>query len=416
MVMILVLVLVALLLIVALAVITGANTSAQSATAVSIKYRVLNAAEGATNNALDDLVKNPAEPDGKRLSGTLNGVNWVAWIRKNNLLGTASVVYQDPPNPDITVPAGSAYITGSGSENGGHTTSVDAMVQASPPLSLPPGAMSANRDIVDLGAMAITADPLDLFKQDADIHANRNISGSSSVVQGRTFAVGTDDLPGFDGKTNPGASAVPFPLPSEVTEATRTASLSALAGTQLTPAQIQQAGTQTYTGNVYVNGDLVVDSSTITFAQGSYVYVNGDLCISGVGQVNDFNTGQNEIVVSGTVQVANSGQYATSSGQNTLMLVLGIDNATDPQPCSASNVHAVDYNMSATSSDSIGTIYAANGSIDLTGIGSVIGVVDAGNDVLIQGSNTTQGFEYNLAQAKTSMNTGTLAFQSYIEY
>jgi len=96
--------------------------------------------------------------------------------------------------------------------------------------------------------------------------------------------------------------------------------------------------------------------------------------------------------------------------------VLGIDNATSPQPCSAANLHAVDFQMSSSSSDSIGTIYAANGSIDLSGFGSIAGVVDAGSDILIEGSNTKQGLQYSIAQSKTALNTGTLAFQSYIEY
>src|ERR1700730_9073333 len=128
MVMILVLVLVALLLIVALAVITGANNAAQSATAVSIKYRVLNAAEGAANSALDDLSRNPAEQDDTHLTGVLNGAAWDAWIRKNELLGGGDT-YNDPvTGKAITVPAGMAYLYGVASENGGHTTFVAAIV------------------------------------------------------------------------------------------------------------------------------------------------------------------------------------------------------------------------------------------------------------------------------------------------
>jgi type II secretory pathway pseudopilin PulG len=418
MIMILVLVLVALLLIIALAVITGSNTAAQSATAVSIKYRVLNAAEGATNSALDDLVRNPAEKDGTHLSGSLNGANWDAYIRLNNFLGTRSKQYTDPTSGTIDVPVGSAYITGTASEDGGHTTSVDAMIGQGPPLTLPPGAINAVRDVVDSGVMAINTDPSDLFNlHDADVHANRDIQGNtSSVVQGDTFAVGTDQLTGADNTTHPGAAAVAFPLSTAIDEATRTANLSALAGLQLTPAQIQQAGTQTYKGNVYVNGDLVVDSSTITFAQGTYVYVNGNLCISGTGQVNDFNAVPNEIVVAGNVEIANGGGYAIDPARNTLMLVLGLDNATDPTPCSSTNTHAVDFTMGAASPDPIGTIYAANGSIDLTGSSSIVGALDAGKDIILNGSNAKTGMQYSLQQGATTLNTGTLTFESYIEY
>src|SRR5580700_3720933 len=89
---ILVLVFVALLLIVALAMIAGSNSAIESATAVSIKYRVLNAAEGAANVALNDVASNPAEPSGTDIKGSLNGVAYDAWIRANNLLNGASTV------------------------------------------------------------------------------------------------------------------------------------------------------------------------------------------------------------------------------------------------------------------------------------------------------------------------------------
>src|ERR1700730_9405445 len=121
MVMILVLVLVALLLIVALAVITGSNNAAASATAVSIKYRVLNSAEGAANYALNDLAANPLEAPNTHLRGSLNGAAWDALILANNLTGGQTQVTDPATGLPVDVPAGHAYVYGVAAEKRGHT-------------------------------------------------------------------------------------------------------------------------------------------------------------------------------------------------------------------------------------------------------------------------------------------------------
>jgi hypothetical protein len=420
MVMILVLVLVALLLIVALAVITGSNNAALSATAVSVKYRVLNSAEGGANSALDDLAQNPAEADNKHLAGSLNGAQWDAYIRVNNLLSNNGATYYDPvTGKKIDVPAHAAYLYGyaSDSDTGGHKTYVEAIAVPGPPLTLPSGVINAGRDILDLAPMAINSDPLDKKIDDADVHANNNITGQlSTVVQGATFAVGSDDLMGAAGRF-PNSPAVSFPSASQISQTVRTANLSALAGTVLTPAQIAQNGTHTYSGNVYIGGDLDVGSNAVTFSGGKYVYVDGNLCLTANGgQVNDFNSIPNEIVVAGNVEVA-GGTYGIIAGQNTLMIVLGNDdNSTTPCAGQRTNAHAVDFATVASLPSPIGTIYAANGSIEITGPGAVAGVLDAGTDIRILGTNQKLGMQYDLQQANTTMNTGTLTYESYIEY
>jgi hypothetical protein len=415
MVLILVLVLVALLLIVALAVIAGSNGAASSTTAVSIKYRVLNAAEGAANSALDDLVRNPAESNNTHLTGTLNGEQWDAWIRANNLLSNNPTSYTDPATgKSISVPSHTAYLYGVAADNGGHTTYVEAIAAPAPPLTMPSGALNAAVDVLDNGPMAITSDPTDTNNpDDADVHANRDILGSATKVQGATYALRTDDLPAVMGE-HTGTTTANFPSAPQVSEAVRTANLSALAGQQYTGDQIAQTGTHTYTGNVYVNGDLRLSSSTVTFALGNYVYINGNLCLTGAGQLSDLNGPTTEIVVSGNVEIANGGVYQTAPGQNTLMIVLGLDGPANP--CSSTNLHAVDFQAMLTAPAPIGTIFAPNGSIDLTGDGALSGAFDAGDDLIIEGTNTNQGMQYDIKQASTTINTGTLTFQSYIEY
>ncbi|HXW75865.1 MAG TPA: hypothetical protein VEJ20_00480 [Candidatus Eremiobacteraceae bacterium] len=411
MVLILVLVLVALLLIVALAIVAASNSAGQSTTMVSEKYRVLNSAEGAENLALNDLESNPTEVNGAHFSGSINGVNYDSWVESNNLSNSGTATATDPGSGNtIVVPNNSAYIYGVAADQGGHTTYVEAIAGPAPPLALPPGAVNAGHDIQDISPMPIMqSDPL--HQNNANLFANNNILvfGQPSTVQGATSAVGNDELTGAAG-TYSNQSPVRFPLPVEVSLAANNAQLIAQGGSTYTGAQIAQNGTQQYNGNVYVNGNLAINSGTVTFAQGTYVYVNGNLCLSGNGQVVDANSSSSEFVVSGNVEVSGGAGYSASPGQNTLMLVLGSDAAQ--QPCDTNNTHAIDLTMSGT--NPIGTIYAANGSVALMGGGYITGAVDAGQGVLLEGTGT--GMQYDLAQADTTMNTGTLTYNSYFEH
>lgn len=418
MVFILVLVLIALLLIVALALIAGSNTAGQAATAVSIKYRVLNSAEGAENVALDAVASNPGIKSDTHLTGSLNGVAYDAWVVLNNIQNGLSAPSTDPATgKQISVPAHSAFLYGTGAENGGHTVFVEAIAVPVSPLTLPQGVMNAGNDISDMTTAPINQSGNLLTLNDANMHAGRdiNVSGAPSPVQGETFAQRNDNLPGADGNTHPGSALPPFPTGPQVSEAARTARLSALTGLVLDPTQIVAGSTNTYTGNVYVNGNLRVDSGSITFSQGTYVYINGNLCVDG-GAIANANTGTTEFVVSGNVEVSGSGSYTAMGGENSLMLVLGQDAATSTA-CSSTNLHAVDFQVNGPGATPIGTIYAANGSIELTGPGSFFGAVDAGTDVLFDITDTKKNdIQYDAAQASTTLNTGTLTYSSYIEY
>ncbi len=419
-VMMLVLILVALLLIVALAVIAGSNTATLSASAVSIKYRVLNTAEGAANQALDGLVRNPGAPNGTHLRGRLNNVPWDAYIGWNNLGKPGGQSFTDPvTGQTVTMPTNSAYIYGSATDDGGRKTTIEAIVEPTLPLQMPKGALNAGGDIHDLGAMAINADTGDTTPNDANVSALGSIFTDQApppTVQGDTAAGGnTNQLPGADGNAPTNVrDAVTLPTPTQIAQATRTAALISQAGLVLTPDQLQQsaAGGHAFSGNVYVTGDVTIGSTPITFNQGTYVYINGNLCIASGGSLSDLNSGQNEIVVAGDVFVQNGGTYQIAPGNNTLMIVLGSDGASTP----CNNTHAVDIVLTNDAMPPFGTIFAANGSIDLSGGGSVIGAFDASRDLILEGSNAKVGMQYDAQQAATSLYTGTLGFQSYIEY
>lgn len=404
---------IALLLIIAILVITGAFNAGSSAQAVGAKYGVLNSAEAAANLALNSLAEDPTLPVGC-VSGTLNGATNRSCIGLNNL---------GNPNPNpatdyasgqvFIVPANSAYIYGEATKDNNRKVYVEAIAQPAPPLPLPGGAINAVHDVNDLTTQPINADPL--YGSDADIHANNNINvtGPGSKVQGNTYAVGIDQLPGASGTVNSGQPPVRFPNTVQVSQAAQNALLLAKAGTQYSGAQILSNGTKTYTGNTYINGDVSLTSTTVTFASGSAVYINGNLCVNGTASLMNADSSQGVMVVNGVVSSAGTGGYQVSNpDNNTLLLVLGND-VTSSNPCGSGATDSVF--LAPFGVEPVGTIYAANGSVNTASTGTVVGALDAGINVDISG-NSGSAMRYDHNQTRTTMKTGTMTYTAFNQY
>ncbi|MDQ6766652.1 MAG: hypothetical protein M3Z41_02480 [Candidatus Eremiobacteraeota bacterium] len=409
-------VLVALLLLIAILVITGAFNANNQAQAVGIKYGVLNSAEAAANLALNRLEDNPSEPVGC-VTGSLNGAAYRSCLGLNNLSGPSSgypKTATDYANgAPLLVPPHSAYVYGEATNNGNRKVYVEAIAQPAPPLTMPPGAINAAQNINYLTLMLIKQDPLDLsHPNDADVHANNNVSIGSgqSPVQGLTFAVGSDLLKGSDSATHSGAPAVVFPNTAQIVQAGQNAKLIAQAGSTVSGATLSAGGTPTLTGNVYVTGDVNITSGTVTFAAGTDVYITGNLCISGTGTLMNNNGGQSMLVVGGVVASSGTGGYLIPLGNNAMLLAL----ATDPgamNPCGGSATEALSFSP-ASGLEAVGTAYAANGSLGVTGSGTVQGALDAGGNVDL-GGGTGAGVQYDAKQAQTKLSTGTMTYTAY---
>ncbi|MDQ6781059.1 MAG: hypothetical protein M3Z37_07915 [Candidatus Eremiobacteraeota bacterium] len=404
---------IALLLIVAVLIIAGAFNAGSSAQAVGSKYGVLNSAEAAANEALNELAENPQATPGCT-SGSLNGANIRSCLGAINLMGLAPVITADyATGGTILVPAKAAYIYGEATRDNNRKVYVEAIAQPAPPLNMPGGAINAVHDVNDRTSQPINADPL--YGTDADIHANHNINVTSgaSPVQGNTYAVGIDQLPGVGNKTNSGTSAVTFPNSVQVQQASQNALVLAQAGQNYTGGQIAANGTQTYSGNVYINGDVNLTSSTVTFSSGAAVYINGNLCVNGTASVVDLDAAQGVMVVKGVVSSGGSGGYQVGTpDSNTLLLVLGND-VTSSNPCNNGATDAAFFAPLAL--EPVGTVYAANGSIQTTSTGTVIGALDAGVNVDING-NSGAAMRYDHNQSKTTMATGTMTYTSLAQY
>lgn len=401
-------VLVALLLLIAILVVTGALNAVNQAQAVGVKYGVLNSAEAAANLALNQLAEDPHAPVGC-VTGSLDGANYRSCIGLNNLRNPLWARATDYANgQQLLVPGGSAYIYGEATNSGSRKTYVEAIAQPAPPLNMPLGALNAAQNVNDLAPEPINQDPL--HTNDANVYANNNIAvdGSASTVQGDTYAVGSNTLMGSDGTAHSGASAVFFPTPTQVNEAAQTARLIAQGDATTTGSAIA-AGT-TYTGNLYVNGNVNITSGTVTLASGNDVYINGNLCISGTGSLLNSDSNQGVLVVTGVVSSSGTGGYLVTVPGNTLLIVLGNDPGA-VNPCGAGSGDALSL-APVSGVEPVGTAYAANGSVNLGGTGTVQGAFDGGVNVDIAGGPGS-AVQYDAGQANTTMTTGTMTYTAY---
>jgi hypothetical protein len=403
-------VLVALLLLIAILVVTGAFNAGSQAQAVGIKYGVLNSAEAAANLALNRLAENPSEPVGC-VTGSLNGATYQSCLGSNNLLNSIPTTAPDYANGQpMLVPGHAAYIYGEATNSGARKTYVEAIAQPAPPLAMPAGAVNAAQNVNDLTPMPINQDPL--YANDANVYANNNITvaGSPSLVQGKTYAVGTNTLNGSDGMAHAGWSPVAFPSSTQIAQAVANAKAIAQTGSTVSGATVSSTGTATYTGNMYVNGDVNITSGAVTLTSGTNVYINGNLCISGTGLLINKDAAQGILVVSGVVSSTGPGGYQVPLPANTMLLALG----TDPgaiNPCGSSSGDAL-FLSPIGISEPVGTVYAANGSVNIGGTGSVQGAFDAGVNVDVGGSSSA-AMQYDANQSATKLSTGTMTYTAY---
>ena len=407
-VMLIVIILVALLIIIALLLASGAFNAETAVQAVAAKYRVLNSAEGGVNAALNELAEDPGRGP-VCFPGTLNGMANTGCIVANNLQSGSTNVPDPATGNTITVPAQSAYLYGESSVGGGRKVYIEAIAALSAPLTLPNGAINAAGSINDLAPELIAADPQSM-SPDANVYANANINvtGQASTVGGNTYAVGSDYLPGING-LNSNSAGIAFPNPVQVQQAAQNALALARIGSHFTGGSLSGGGN--VKGNAYIDGDLLLGAGTVTLSGGSYVYINGNVCVNGSGTLANLNTGQNIVVVSGTVAVQSSGKFMTAPQQNSLLLVMGGD-PSQGGPCGSA--YAVDLESSGGTAP-LGTIFAAGGSLYVGGSSALTGALDANRDIYIGGSPASS-FTYDSAQQQTTLTTGTLTYSAYNEY
>lgn len=376
--MVIALVVVAVLLFVAVVLLGNAFGSVAAENSIRAKIAAFDAAEAGIQQAVEALDKNAAStecgPDQKGQSGATmaDGGTYTWCIQANNLITLQpGTVIDHVTHAQISVPSKTVYAWSTGvAQGGGRGVTVEAMIASSNGVLLPSGSVNAGGNIRSRGDVGIYGSATG--SSDAVMHADGSILQLQTphVVQGSTYAANIDQIAGVDG-VHSYAAAVPFPASSQVQAAMENAQNAAVA---MSPAQSPPLGSAIITGDSFITGDIDLNDGVLTFERGHSVFVNGNLCIHGQAQViNDGAT----VWVAGKVSTEGGGSYTVPSGSTGTLIVLGTDNG---RACpNGGNQYAA--MLDSTGTQRVGLVYTPSGSIDLTGSGTLVGVIDAGMNV-----------------------------------
>ena len=385
--MVIALVVVAVLLFVAVVLLSNAFGSVEDERAIRAKIAAFDAAEAGINQAVDELdrahgLASDCGPDGNGRQGDqlADGGQFTLCVAWNSIAERKANDHVADPGTggSISVPANMVFVWSLGASLGsGRSVRIEAMIAPSTGLPLPSGVINAAGDVDRHGRVGIWASAVGA--DDAVIHSNSNMYQTTSAanVHGSTYAAGVDQIPGVDGALNSFAPPVEFPASNQVAAAAQNADSEARsAGLILNPP----SDSGVINGDAYISGDLNLQQGTVVFKHGQSVFIDGNLCIHGRAQL--INDGA-AIWVSGTLSTdGTGGGYALAPGSTGTLVVLGTDNK---QACSnASAKYAVILDSGGVGKH-IGLVYVPNGSIEVIGNGNLIGVLDAGGSVELDG-------------------------------
>jgi len=380
------LIVVAVLLFVAVVLLSNAFGSAATENSIRSKLAAFNAAEAGIDQVVDELDRSHgsssacANGANNSTTGTLSDGGSYQWCIAYNAIATQRAGYvldRANVNNKINVPLNTVYAWSSGTgQGGGRGVLIEALIAPSSGMNLPAGAVIAGGDVYVRGDVGIyESSP---GAADAVIRANGNIYQNAPPlqVQGATYAAGLDQVIG-EGGAFPNSPPVSVPSQSQLTAAAGDASNEATGGALTMPPPTRSS---VINGSVFINGDLELGSGTVVLSKGKSVFIDGNVCIQdGAKLIND---GAN-LWVSGVFStVGASGGYSVRSQGGTLV-VLGTDSAN--QCVNSSGAYALQ--LDPVSNERVGLVYAPNGSIDLAGTGTLVGALDAGDQVYLDSSN-----------------------------
>lgn len=412
--MIIALVVVAVLLFVAVVLLSNAFGSVETENSIRAKIAAFDAAEAGINQAVEALNQDKgkstdcATKSTGNTTGALADGGQYAWcIEWNGIVSGERKVVDYGNKQPITVAQGRVYAWSMGTaQDGGRGVLIEAMIAPSTGLPLPSGAVVAASDVTIRSDVSIYESGS--LQSDASIRSNGSIyvTQSPRVVQGGTYASGVDQVIGPSGTGHSGSPTMPLPSSGQISATVDNARTEAESTTGM---MSPPSKSMTLTGDVFIEGDLDLQSGTVVFQHAKSVFINGNLCIhDGAQIVNDGAT----IWVNGVVASTSitSGGYTLASGSSGTLVVLGTDTG---RPCSNGNgLSAVYLNSNLT--QPIGLVYAPNGSIDLAGTGISIGAIDAGNKVWLD-STGGGGLQFE-PNSIVAIPTYDYKVVSYMEY
>jgi Tfp pilus assembly protein PilX len=373
-----------LLLVIGLAMLGVSQYSAVAAQNVERKQDSFNAAEAGLNTAIDKL-DGSLSYNATNTSGTLSNNYTYQYTVVNNLSGGGGVPATDPvTGQPITVPAARAFLYSKGQgPNGERATTVEAIVkQTGSQFQFPNDAIDAGLDIAGNWNYKSGIKSSSPGADDANIHANHNVTVDLGYLQGTSTASGaTNSLNNSPTAVNTPQKTLP------------TAQMPTFVAAE---KSIAKAGGP-YALYIPAGGTV---PSTYTCpdgapATGCVVFLDGPLTISGHQEITF--TGTVTFVVNGNYSATGQSQISFQAGTKSLFAVNG--NADD---------------------GGLGTMYAliwSKGDTILHGNGWQTGAVVAGGNAYLYGGGSNGGFIYDQALSNFSINLpGHIVVSAYGEY
>lgn len=362
---------VTLLFVIGLAMLAVSQYSSSDTLNVERKQDAFNAAEAGINNGIDKL-------DASQLfstsgaSGTLANGYTFTYVVKNNFLGGSGVPFTDPvTGQTVTVPASRSMIISTGrGPNGNRSTTVEAIVKNSQTqVSFPNDAIDAGLDIEGNWNFKIGLTGSAPGANDANIHANVNITATVGFLQGTATASGTTD------SLNAGPGGINTPqrvLPTNQLPTFVSAELA-----------LARAGGP-YALYIPPNGALPATFACPSGAPsyGCTVFVDGPLSISG-NQTVAF-TGKVVLVINGSFSATGNSALNFQSGSRSLFAVNG--------------------NADIGGNGTVGALVWVKGDTRLHGNGNYVGSIVTGGNAIFNGGGSRGGFTYDKSLQNFSIN------------
>src|SRR5215469_4267671 len=373
-----------LLLVIGLAMLGVSQFSSLASENVERKQNAFDAAEAGLNTAIDQL-DSSSTFTATATAGSLSNNYTYKYTVVNNLAGGAAKNTTDPiTGQTVAIPPARAFIysTGAGANNARATT-VEAIVkQTGTQFTFPNDAIDAGLDIEGTWNHKEGISGSAPGLNNANIHANHNVTASVGFLQGTSTASGTTDSLN---KTQSGVNTAQRTLP--------TANMPTFVAAE---KAVAQAG-GSYALYIPATGTVpsTYNCPDTAPAAGCVVFLDGPLAISG-SQTITF-TGHVTFVVNGNYTATGQSQISFQDNTKSLFAVNG--NADD---------------------GGLGTMYAliwAKGDVTLHGNGFQKGAVVAGGNAILNGAGSSGGFLYDSTLANISVNIpGHIVVSAYGEY
>jgi hypothetical protein len=374
-----------LMLVIGLAMLAVSQSSSTDTRNMESKQGSFNAAEAGLDTAIDNLDTSLGFSTLQTSSSLTNGYTFTYSVYNNLLNPNPGAPFKDPVTGDqIQIPGNRALIVSTGQgPKGERPTTIESIVKDIPgTVTFPNDAIDAGLDIQGNWNHKIGVAGSSPGANNANIHANHNITATIGFLQGTASASGTVD------SLNAGPGGVNAPqvvLPTN--------QLSGFVASEMT---IAKSG-GSYATYIPANGSLPTSYKCPSSApsSGCTIFFDGSLSISGNAAYSF--TGKVVLVINGNFSATGNSSLKFAAGSQSLFVVNG--------------------NADIGGNGAIGALVWVKGDTTLHGNGNYSGAIVSGGNVIFNGGGSGGGFLYDMSLKGLVINVpGHVVITAFGEY